>query len=222
MELIRKALNRGITGSNIFSWLSISAMNKAGLFFGTLRIRLKAKIFGVQLGKNVTAHGPVGLIRWPGAEISIGKNVSIISSWRRSTACSLAFPTRLRVFGPGAKIIIDSDTQLSGTSITARSTTIKIGRQVLIAPNCIITDSDFHAPWPPEQRAHNPGIENDAPVTIGDYVWIGMHSIILKGVSIGAGAIIGAGSVVTRDIPANCVACGVPARVISGPHKVTE
>lgn len=214
MEFIKKALSRGLSPANIISWLGISCLNRGGLLWGTLRLRLKCRLLGVRLGRNVTAHGPVGLLRWPGGRIAINDNVSIISSWRRATACALAFPTRLRVFGPGAAIEIGAGSQLSGSSITARSTLISIGRQVLLAPNCIIVDSDFHAPWPAEKRATEPGLENDASVSIGDYAWIGMNSIILKGVHIGKGAIIGAGSVVTGDIPDNCMACGVPAKVI--------
>jgi acetyltransferase-like isoleucine patch superfamily enzyme len=57
-------------------------------------------------------------------------------------------------------------------------------------------------------------MERDSPVDIGDYVWVGMNSIILKGVTVGEGAIIGAGSVVTRDVPPFCLAAGAPARVL--------
>lgn len=215
MNIIKKALERGLTAANVISWLSLSGMGLWGSFWGTLRLRLKCRLLGVELGKKVRAHGPVGLLRWPGGKISIGDEVSIISSWRRATAAALAFPTRLRVFGPGASIRIGAKSQLSGVSITARSQAITIGRQVLLAPNCIIVDSDFHAPWPMEDRAIRPGTENDAPVSIDDYAWIGMGSIILKGTRIGRGAIVGAGSVVSRDVPPGCVACGAPARVVA-------
>lgn len=214
MKILRKALERGLNPANVASWSSLEFMRCFGLFWGTLRLRLKARLLGVELGSGVTAHGPVGLLRWPGGRISIGDNVSLISSWRRATASALAWPVRLRVFGPGAGIEIGEGAQLSGTSITARSTTVRIGRKALIAPNCIIVDSDFHAPWPPENRADNPGLEHDAPVTIGDYAWIGMQCIILKGVTVGEGALVGAGSVVVKDIPPHTLACGAPARVL--------
>ena len=214
MNILRKALERGLTPANVLAWGSQQWLNRWGLFWGTLALRAKAPLLGVALGRGVTAHGPVGLMRWPGGEISIGDRVRFISSWRRATACTLAAPCRLRVFGPGAAIAIGEGAELSGTSITARSTRISIGRQVLLAPNCVIVDSDFHAPWPCEARATDPGMERDAPVTIDDYAWIGMGSIILKGVHIGRGAIVGAGSVVTRDVPAGCTACGAPARMV--------
>lgn len=177
-----------------------------------MRLFCKARCLGVRLGRRVRAHGPVGLLRWPGGEIIIGDDVSFISTSRRATACALAWPCRLRVFGPGAVIEIGAGCELSGCSITARSRRIRLGRGVMLAPNCVIVDSDFHAPWPACERSRKPGLERDAEVEIGDYAWIGMGVIILKGVHIGAGAIIGAGSVVTRDVPANCVACGAPCR----------
>lgn len=219
MKLLSKALARGLTLSNIISWASLEGMRIWGAFFGTIRLYLKAALFGVETGKGIVAHGPVGLLRWPGGKISIGEKVSLISSWRRATACALASPVRLRVFGPGAEISIGAESQLSGTSITARSTHISIGRRVLIAPNCIITDSDFHAHWPMEKRISEPGLDKDRAVKIGDYVWIGMNCIILKGVEIGQGAIIGAGSVVTGKIPPMCVAAGVPAKIVAYAEK---
>ncbi|MBQ9407576.1 MAG: acyltransferase [Desulfovibrio sp.] len=214
MNMLDKALERGITPANILAYLSQITLGRFGLFWGTLRLRVKAHLLGVSLGRGVTAHGSVGLLRWPGGEIRLGDGVSLISSWRRATAAALNHPTRLRVFGPGACIDIGPDCELSGTSITARSQTIRLGRGVLLAPNCVIVDSDFHALWPPEARSADPGMERDRPVVIEDYAWIGMNSIILKGVTIGRGAIIGAGSVVTHDVPPLCLAAGVPARVL--------
>lgn len=214
MNFFAKARQRGLSASNVMSWLGIRSQSIFSGIFGTFALRVKARLFGVKLGRNVTAYGPVCLMRWPGGRIEIGGNVQIVSSWRRATACPLAFPTRMRVFGPGAAIEIGDGCQLSGTSICARSTTIRLGKGVLLAPNCIIVDSDFHAPWPARKRAISPGLERDAPVNIGDYAWIGMNVIILKGVNIGSGAIIGAGSVVTRDIPENCVACGNPCKQV--------
>lgn len=214
MNFFHKAIARGITLPNILSWTSLESMRVFGSLWGTARLKLKAALLGIKIGKGVTAHGPVSLMRWPGGEISIGSGVSLISSWRRATAAALNHPVRLRVFGPGGAICIGKDCQLSGTSITARSKCIEIGERVLFGPNCVVTDSDFHAHWPACERIKSPGYEMDAPVKIEDNVWIGMNCLILKGVTIGANSIIGAGSVVTGQIPRNCVAAGAPAKVI--------
>ena len=69
----------------------------------------------------------------------------------------------------------------------------------------------------PEQRAE--GIGTSRPITLEEDVWIGANAVVCGGVTIGKGSVIGAGSVVTRDIPAGVVAAGVPCRVI---RPVTE
>jgi acetyltransferase-like isoleucine patch superfamily enzyme len=84
---------------------------------------------------------------------------------------------------------------------------IEIGNNVAIAENVCIRDSDNH------QILDGKHIKTK-PIRIGNHVWIGMNAIILKGVTIGDGAIIAAGSVVSRDVPARAVAGGVPARIL--------
>ncbi len=85
---------------------------------------------------------------------------------------------------------------------------IEIGEDVAIGENVTIRDSDSHI------ITSNPNAAMTLPITIGNHVWIGMNVIILKGVTIGDGAIIAAGSVVTRDVPNKSMAAGVPARII--------
>lgn len=214
LQKIRKAVQQQVSWQDILAYAAISVQRCWSLASGTLALRCKAALFGVSLGKKATACGPVIVGRWPGSKISIGAEASLISSSRRATAAALYAPVKLRTFSASAAIELAEGVQLNGTSITARSQRIVIGRHTMIAPNCVITDSDFHAPWPRESRHVEPGFERDAPVFIGDHVWIGMNAIVLKGVRIGDGALIAAGSVVTRDIPADCVAGGVPARVL--------
>jgi len=89
---------------------------------------------------------------------------------------------------------------------------VTIGDNVMIAPNVQIY-AVAH-PISIETRASGDHASITAPVNIGNNVWIGGSSIILMGVSIGNNSIIGAGSVVTKDIPANVIACGNPCKVI--------
>ncbi len=85
---------------------------------------------------------------------------------------------------------------------------IEIGDDVLIGQQVVIATLN-HDP-DPERRANM----LPAPVKIGNRVWIGAHATVLPGVTIGDGAVIGAGAVVTKDVPANAVALGVPAKII--------
>ncbi|MDX2443928.1 MAG: sugar O-acetyltransferase [Bacteroidales bacterium] len=87
---------------------------------------------------------------------------------------------------------------------------VKIGSNVLFAPNVQI----YSATHPTDFKIRASGVENAKPVTIGSDIWIGGSAIILPGVSIGDKSVIGAGSVVTKDIPPNVLAVGNPCRVI--------
>jgi acetyltransferase-like isoleucine patch superfamily enzyme len=84
---------------------------------------------------------------------------------------------------------------------------IKIGRDTIISNNVVIRDSDQHS-------LIGVGREKTKPIIIGDHVWIGTNAIILKGVTIGDGAVVAAGAVVTRNVPPKTLVGGVPARVI--------
>ena len=92
---------------------------------------------------------------------------------------------------------------------------ITIGRHVVISERVVMRDSDNHAVCALDE-SNNSIDKRDytAPIVVEDHVWIGMNVTILRGVTIGEGSIIAAGSVVTKDVPPHCMAAGVPARVI--------
>lgn len=87
---------------------------------------------------------------------------------------------------------------------------VTIGDNVMVAPNMSI----FTAGHPIHPQARNSGYEYGLPITIGDNVWIGGKAILLPGVTVGSDTVIGAGSVVGRDLPPNVVAVGNPCRVV--------
>ncbi|MDW3214139.1 MAG: DapH/DapD/GlmU-related protein [Ilumatobacteraceae bacterium] len=96
-----------------------------------------------------------------------------------------------------------------GCSIVALER-VTIGERCLIGPHCMIMDTAFHHIEPDRRLA--PPIA--APITIGDNVWLGARVVVFPGVTIGENSVIGIGSIVTNDIPANSVAVGSPARVV--------
>lgn len=209
---IRKILD--YKPSDIISYAYVLTQKELSGFWGTLIFRIKAALFGIKILGGVKCYGPIHIMRAPKSIISIGNNVSIVSSSMRCSASSIYASTKLRTLSPTAQIIIEDNVGLNGTSIAARTKTIKIGQGTMIAPNVVIMDSDYHAQWPPEHRLLNPGFESDADITIGSNVWIGTQCIILKGVTIGKNSIIAAGSVVTKDIPPDVLAGGTPAKMI--------
>lgn len=84
---------------------------------------------------------------------------------------------------------------------------IEIGEDVAISHDVTIMDSDAHTGlWD--------GYKKTLPIKIGNHVWIGTRAIILKGVTIGDGAVVAAGAVVTKDVPAHTIVAGIPAKVI--------
>lgn len=87
---------------------------------------------------------------------------------------------------------------------------VKIGHNVMFAPNVSL----FTAAHPLDPEKRNSGWEFALPITIGDNVWIGGNAIVMPNVHIGNNVVIGAGSVVTCDIPDNCIAVGNPCRVL--------
>ena len=88
--------------------------------------------------------------------------------------------------------------------------TVKFGDNVLIGPNC----GFYTAGHPIDVKQRNSGLEYAKPITVGNNVWFGGNVIVLPGVTIGDNTIIGAGSVVTKDIPSNVIAVGNPCKVI--------
>ncbi|MFD6348343.1 sugar O-acetyltransferase [Streptomyces roseolus] len=110
----------------------------------------------------------------------------------------------------GSSITIGEDTFVNYNLTALDVAPITIGRDCQIGPNVqLLTPTHPVEPGPRRDK-----LEAARPITIGDNVWLGGGAIVLAGVTIGDNSVIGAGSVVTKDVPANVVAVGNPARVI--------
>ena len=164
---------------------------------------------GISLGKNYAFYGKTYFNRFPNSKIIIGNNARFRSSFR-SNFIGLNRHCMISTMRKDAVLEIGDNVGLSGTVIGCAKH-IKIGDHVLGGGNAIITDYDWH----PIIRHKNTNEPVEAkPVIIEDYVWLGLNSIVLKGVTIGAHSVIGANSVVTKSIPANVIAAGNPCKVI--------
>ena len=132
---------------------------------------------------------------------------------RRSGGGRLVLGSRVRLFpgvafhlrSPQAQITIGARTYLNRRTELHCDRRITIGDRCAIAWDVQILDSDQHA---------LDGVDEPAPVTIGDHVWIGSRVTVLKGVTIGDGAVVAAGSLVVHDVPAGSLVGGVPAAVL--------
>lgn len=165
--------------------------------------------YGAVLGKNIQIPGNVHwLIR--GGKVCIGDNL-YFSSGDAVNPIGSNLQGAIYVEG-GASLTIGNDVGMSSTRMWIHDS-IKIGNHVKIGGCVLMTDTDAHPIDFMARRSSNEGTKS-TPIVIEDDVWIGAHCVILKGVTIGARSIIGAGSIVTKSIPADCVAAGNPCRVI--------
>jgi acetyltransferase-like isoleucine patch superfamily enzyme len=173
--------------------------------------RLQFALAGVEWEAGWRLYGLPIIQKHRRSILTIGARLELRSTVR-SNPLGPNHPVFISTRRPGAILKIGDDFGMTGGSIIAEQR-VTIGSRVTIGANSIIADTDFH-PLDALARHNLPLDGATAPIVIEDDVFIGMQSLILKGVTIGTGSIIGAGSVVTRDVPAGVIAAGNPARVI--------
>lgn len=115
--------------------------------------------------------------------------------------------------GKNGPVTIMNKTDIGCNTIISSVSGIKIGHSVLIAGNCYIGGGRYIS-----ENLQIPmieqGVYSKGPVVIGDDVWLGAGAVVIDGIRIGKGCIVGAGAVVTKDLPDYAIATGIPARVI--------
>lgn len=182
----------------------------------TLRIKLYPyinrmilKSYGAVLGKNIQIPDKVHwLIR--GGKVCIGDNF-YFSSGDAVNPIGSNLQGAIYVES-GASLTVENNVGMSSTRMWIHDS-VKIGDDVKIGGCVLMTDTDAHPMDFMTRRSSNEGTKS-ASIVIEDDVWIGAHCVILKGVTIGARSVVGAGSVVTKSIPTDCVAAGNPCKVI--------
>ena len=188
--------------------LNIPALVRMRFYPMLNRALLKKK--GAILGRNVQISGKLNLVTSGNNDIGIGDNF-YFSSGDAVNPISSNLQGAIYLEN-GASLKIGNNVGMSSTRMWIHDS-VTIGANVKIGACVLITDTDAHPLDYLARRTSNDGTKS-APIVIEDDVWVGAHSIILKGVTIGARSIIGAGSVVTKSIPADCVAAGNPCKVI--------
>ncbi|MFH1615999.1 MAG: DapH/DapD/GlmU-related protein [Planctomycetota bacterium] len=171
---------------------------------------LRFKICGVKSGRGVRVSGRLNLHISPNSKVVLGNNVRIISGFAYN-AVGGSQRTGFWV-NRGAELFIGNDVGISNSTIVC-SERVSIGEKTFIGGDTCIYDTNFHS-LKPEIRLGGDYEVKTAPITIGKECFIGGHVIILKGVTIGDQSVVGAGSVVTHDIPPRQIWGGNPAGFI--------
>jgi acetyltransferase-like isoleucine patch superfamily enzyme len=156
------------------------------------------------LGAGVLVHRPWHVeVLGPG--ISAGRHLHLHAAAASPTRFSTwAHPDRARPrIAIGDHVLI-----MPGVMLNA-ALSIEIGDDCMLASHVWMSDSDWHDAY---DRTREP--DTNAPIILEQNVWVGLRAIVCKGLKIGANSIIGAGSVVTRDVPPNMIAAGNPARIV--------
>ncbi len=146
-----------------------------------------------------------------GSVINMGENLTM-RSLPRSNSIGVFQPVILRTIKPDACLRIGNNVGVSGCSIVVANL-VEIGDNVLIGSGTLIIDSDLHSN-DPYKRVEQSDCFDSLPVKIDRDVFVGARTIILKGVTIGEGAIIGAGAVVVHDVEPFTIVAGNPARLV--------
>ncbi len=169
--------------------------------------RALAAWWGIELGPGCHFYGLPMFRRIPESSMRIGANCEFRSA-RWSNMVGINRPCMLSTMAEGAVLEVGEGCGFSGAVIGCAAR-IVLGRRVMCGANVTITDTDWH---PLDWRTRAEGRTGPvAAVSIGDDVWLGLNCTVLKGVTIGRRTVVGAGSIVSRDLPDGVIAAGAPA-----------
>lgn len=180
-------------------------INVLSRFFFTVWVKLT--ICNLFYGKKIIIDPKTRIINK--GVISLGDNV-YLRSFSYGYQAAMPFPTTLLIDVKGAKIKIGNRCRINGAYIHAQKS-IHIGDDCLIAAGVNIIDSDGHLV---NSLERSKGRDRPIEIKIGNNVWIGINSIILKGTIIGDNSVIGAGAIVKGNFPSDSLILGNPARVV--------
>ena len=175
---------------------------------------IAVKRAGLEFPVNAKICGRLHISAQANASFQVGKNVIINSGWKENPAGG----DKTHIFiGKDAILKIGDGAGISNSTIFCKKE-INIGNNVNIGADCLIYDTDMHSVDYRERIGFEKENVLTQTVTINDGAWIGGSCIILKGVTVGARAVIGAGSLVTKDVPADELWAGNPAKFVRKLH----
>ncbi len=177
------------------------------------------KLWGVKGGKGLLSYDFFTVRKHRNSSFTIGHHVELRNKFS-SNPLGVLGKCFFTTWEAKATLKIGNHVGITGSSICAAER-IEIGDNTIIGSGCTIVDTDFHPISDGERRYQTDGIKS-SPVIIEENVFIGMHSMILKGVKIGKNSVTQAGSLVVNDIPANSIAGGNPAKVIKTTQTHSE
>jgi acetyltransferase-like isoleucine patch superfamily enzyme len=197
-------------------------------YFGRMATRLATRFVAPYKGRIPLArHTPAGYLSVQAAidhdDLRVGQNCFIgdrVQIYRTREGGFVELQDRVALYSDliietadGGHVVIGEETHIQARcQLVAGKSSIIIGKRVEIAANCGIYP--FNHGIEAGILIREQPLVSKGDVVIEDDAWLGFGVVVLEGVRIGEGAVIGAGAVVTRDVPANAIACGVPARVI--------
>jgi acetyltransferase-like isoleucine patch superfamily enzyme len=169
-----------------------------------------SRLYGFKLGSGCRFWKQPVVYMEVGSKLEIGDRCVFRSDFD-SNPIGVSIRCIISTHSPDAVIKIGNGCGFSGTSIGVKESLV-IGDNVLVGANSFITDFDWHSLNALDRD--NAADVKSRKVVIEDNVWIGLNCVILKGVHIGRNSIIGAGSVVTKSVPADSICGGNPCRVL--------
>ena len=188
---------------------------------GVLRHRVLARR-AIWVGSHTVVDGAERITVSPGGALRVGLGSFGLTSDHDTSVIRVREHASMHIDGVvslqrGVRIVVDSGRLTIGheTNVNGLGTKILVADAITIGAGCTFSwdvqllDNDFHT-----MTVGGVQQPSAAPIVIGDRVWVGTRAIVLKGVTIGDGAVVAAGAIVTKDVPANAVVAGIPAKVV--------
>lgn len=178
--------------------------NRIGQCYWWVINTINAKWWHIRIGTSIVYRGKVNFRLWLNSSITIGDRCVFYNS-HNDNLIGIYCPCIISTLSKDANLVIGNNCGFSGTVIGCAKS-IRLGDNVRCGANTLITDTDWHT------DDYRTGPNKD--IVIEDNVWLGYGVKVLKGVHIGRNSVIGAGSIVTHDIPENVVAAGNPCKIV--------